>query len=174
MISKNAGKTVQITGLIYKKEIKSKYQILYLKQSQLQSNNQQRKISNTVVYDYTFMDMKLGNSIQVWGEFELFQEARNPGNFDQRFYYAKQGIDGLVKATEIKVVQRNIDLLAEHLAQFREAWSALLKEGAGEEVGGILDSILLGDKGSMDGDMKELYQKTGIGHILAISGVEFL
>ncbi|MGL6202556.1 MAG: DNA internalization-related competence protein ComEC/Rec2 [Lachnospiraceae bacterium] len=171
MISNNAGKTVQITGLIYKKEVKSKYQILYLKQSQLQSYNQRREISNILVYDYTFMNTKLGNSVQVWGELGLFQEARNPGNFDQRFYYAKQGIDGFVKASEIKVVQGDIDELAEFLAQFRAAWSALLKEGAGEEVGGILDSILLGDKSSMDGDVKELYQKTGIGHILAISGL---
>lgn len=171
MISNNAGKTVQITGLIYKKDVKSKYQILYLKQSQLQRNNQRREISNILIYDYTFMDTKLGNSVKVWGELGLFQEARNPGNFDQRFYYAKQGIDGFVRASEIKVVQGKIDELAEFLAQFREAWSALLKEGAGEEVGGILDSILLGDKSSMDGDVKELYQKTGIGHILAISGL---
>jgi predicted membrane metal-binding protein len=33
---------------------------------------------------------------------------------------------------------------------------------------------LLGDKSELDESVKELYQKSGIGHVLAISGVCFL
>jgi len=44
-------------------------------------------------------------------------------------------------------------------------------EAAGEETGGILASMLLAEKSTMDEYTKELYQKTGIGHILAISGL---
>jgi len=171
MVENNISKTVAAVGQLHKKEIKSKYQVLYLKQSQMHSEGQWCKISNIIIYDYTFADIKLGNYIQVRGEVELFQEARNPGNFDQRFYYAKQGIYGLVKAVDIKVIREETDVLAEKLARLREAWGALLYESAGEEAGGILDSVLLGNKGSMDEQVKELYQKCGIGHILAISGL---
>ena len=44
----------------------------------------------------------------------------------------------------------------------------------GEEKGAILSGILLGDKSSMEPETKELYQKNGIAHLLAVSGVCFL
>ena len=36
--------------------------------------------------------IKLGNQIQIQGELSYFEEARNPGNFDQKIYYEKQGL----------------------------------------------------------------------------------
>jgi len=41
----------------------------------------------------------------------------------------------------------------------------------GEQEGAVLSAVLLGEKGGMDPELKELYQKNGIGHILAISGL---
>lgn len=42
----------------------------------------------------------------------------------------------------------------------------------GEQDGKTLAAILLGEKSGMDQEMKELYRVSGIGHILAISGVK--
>ncbi len=44
-------------------------------------------------------------------------------------------------------------------------------EAMGEKDGNTLSAILLGEKSGMDPEMKELYQVSGIGHILAISGL---
>ena len=37
--------------------------------------------------------------------------------------------------------------------------------------GGILAAMVLGEKAGMDSEVKELYQKSGISHLLAISGL---
>ena len=34
-----------------------------------------------------------------------------------------------------------------------------------------MSAILIGDKSELDEEIKDLYQKSGIGHILAISGL---
>ena len=44
----------------------------------------------------------------------------------------------------------------------------------GARHGNSMSAILLGEKSELDAQMKALYQKSGIGHILAISGVCFL
>ena len=38
----------------------------------------------------------------------------------------------------------------------------------------MLSAILLGEKSGLDLEMKKLYQKNGLGHLLAISGVKTL
>ena len=37
-----------------------------------------------------------------------------------------------------------------------------------------MESLLLGEKSGLDGEIRELYQKNGIIHVLAISGVKTL
>lgn len=43
-----------------------------------------------------------------------------------------------------------------------------------ETTAGVLSSMLLGDKSYLDDEIKDLYQVSGISHILAISGVKTL
>ena len=45
--------------------------------------------------------IKLGNQIQIQGELSYFKEARNPGNFDQKFYYEKQGLHASIWAKKL-------------------------------------------------------------------------
>ena len=41
----------------------------------------------------------------------------------------------------------------------------------GKTHGAMLSAILLGEKSGLDPEMKKLYQKNGLGHLLAISGL---
>lgn len=40
-----------------------------------------------------------------------------------------------------------------------------------EQESGMMKAMILGQKGSLDKEMKELYQRNGIAHLLAISGL---
>lgn len=51
---------------------------------------------------------------------------------------------------------------------------ASVAQSLGEENGGIMSAVLLGEKSGLNAGLKELYQKNGIGHILAISGLHLL
>lgn len=112
-----------------------------------------------------------GNRIQVRGEISVFEEARNPGNFDQKLYYEKQGISASMWTENYTVLGQKEAWLGEHLAQLRRSWKELLVRHLGDKAGNSMSAILLGDKSELDQDVKKLFSKCGIGHILAISGL---
>mgnify|MGYP000367473418 CR=1 FL=1 len=50
--------------------------------------------------------IKLGNQIQIQGELSYFEEARNPGNFDQKIYYEKQGLHASIWAKNCRITDQ--------------------------------------------------------------------
>lgn len=162
-IKKQAGKEVQITGQVYQIEVRESYQILYLILS--------KKPSRILVYDDAKQPVQIGNKVNVKGELSLFEEARNPGNFDQKFYYEKQKIGAFLWAEALRVTDRESNPLKQGLYELRQKWKRILIDAAGEEDGGALAAILLGEKQGMDREIRELYQVNGIAHVLAISGL---
>lgn len=115
--------------------------------------------------------IKIGNRISVEGTPSLFERARNPGNFDQQAYYARQGIGLLLWADHARILSFETDGLRQFLVQLRLTWKTMLIRQMGEYYGGTMSAILLGDKSGLDEEMKKRYQKNGIGHLLAISGL---
>ena len=157
-------KTLEITGQVYKKTNTSNYQVLYLKNNSISD-------SKILVYDETFTEIPIGKSITIRGTLGFFEQARNPGNFDQALYYARQEIYGYVWCNEVLEINGESHELMESLYQFKTKWKAMLMDSLGEKDGALLSAMLLGEKSEMDAEIKELYQKAGIGHILAISGL---
>ena len=162
-IKKQAGKEVQITGQVYQIEVRESYQILYLILS--------KRTARILVYDDAKQSVQIGNKVNVKGELSLFEEARNPGNFDQKFYYEKQKIGAFLWAEALRVTDRESNPLKQGLYELRQKWKRILIDAAGEEDGGALAAILLGEKQGMDREIRELYQVNGIAHVLAISGL---
>ena len=157
-------KTLEITGQVYKKTNTSNYQVLYLKNNSISD-------SKILVYDETFTEIPIGKKITIRGSLGFFDKARNPGNFDQELYYARQKVYGYVWCKEILEICGEPNLLLEELYQFKLKWKTTLTDALGKKNGALLSAMLLGDKSEMDAEIKELYQKAGIGHILAISGL---
>ncbi len=62
-------------------------------------------------------------------------------------------------------------VLPNGILRFRVWAVARLKLLAGEEDGSIFAAMLLGDKNGMPEEIRELYQKNGIAHLLAVSGL---
>lgn len=162
---------VLLQGQVYKKTNTTNIQILYLKNNSLIHEGKTYQESNILIYDDTFLEIPIGKTICVRGTAKGFQKARNPGNFDQQFYYAKQNIYGFVWSEEIVSASGEADWLFEQLHQIRQAWNTILLENMSEENGTVLSAMLLGEKSHMDADLKEQYQRAGISHVLAISGL---
>lgn len=57
------------------------------------------------------------------------------------------------------------------MSDIREKTAEQILAYLGEEKGGVLCSMMLGDRAYMDEEVRENYQKSGIGHLLAISGL---
>ena len=101
----------------------------------------------------------------------MFKSATNEGEFDRARFYRSQGIDFSVNADSIKTSADKHAWYYHRLEKLRDTLSASLLEVTDETTAGVLSSMLLGDKSYLDDEIKDLYQVSGISHILAISGL---
>lgn len=166
------GTPLALTGTVSRIEEKEKVTAVFLDDNAVSASGQQISEPKLLVYfnpDEIQTKVNIGNVIQVEGEISLFDCARNPGNFDQKAYYQRQGIHVLVWAEKIKISSEDRDEVRVFLTHLRTRWKNLLTEYLGEYYGNTMSAILLGDKSGLDEEMKKLYQKNGIGHLLAIN-----
>lgn len=168
-IGRRAKTTVE--GTVCRREIRPDYQLLYLEDNIVHLKNQIYHEPKILVYLKTENQPRIGNRIEIQGEGKTFEEARNPGNFNQKLYYQKQNMHVSVWSEEMKVLDTGIYRVREGLTQVREKWKALLIDSMGSYYGNSMSAILLGDKSELDPELKSVFQKSGIGHILAISGL---
>ena len=166
---------VLLKGRVYRKEDKEKYQVLYLKDNSVKSYQQSLKESKMIVYDEHRQRADIGDVLLIEGEISFFEHARNPGNFDSKLYYQRQGIHGRVWASSVERQRgqppAQYEKIKNQMYEFRQEWKKRLCAELGEKDGNTLSAMLLGEKGQMDEEVRELYQANGIGHILAISGL---
>lgn len=165
------GVEVTLIGQVYGKEQASDYNILYLRNNSIIYQEQIVQEPYMLIYENSGQETYLGNTVKVSGRLSFFEKERNPGGFSQKDYYRMRKIAAYIWSEELVCMDDKKFWLRETLGNVRIRWRNLLLDYAEEEDGGILCAILLGDKGQMDTDMKELYQINGIAHILAISGL---
>ncbi len=113
----------------------------------------------------------MGSLVIMQGTFYSFSHASNPGEFDSAEYYRLTDQQGRLMQAECIVSGGGQDEFREGLYQIREYLSLLVDACYDEEDASVMKAMLLGEKGTIDRDVKSLYQKNGIIHILAISGL---
>ena len=115
--------------------------------------------------------LKIGQQIILEGTFSHFATATNPGEFDVQRYYAAKGIGGRVRKSQILAVGETYSCLRELLYQCRFVLHDRLAEVFPAKEASVMQTLLLGEKEELDAEVKALYQKNGIAHILSISGL---
>lgn len=116
-------------------------------------------------------NLLIGSRIAVSGEIASFSQSRNPGNFDYRAYYRSQGIDGRLYGESAVLLADTRYPFANFLASIRRIGKKRILAAAEERDAGIFCAVVLGDKKALDSQVKDLYQRNGIAHLLAISGL---
>ena len=162
---------VLVLGEVYLTEQKAKVQAIYLKNNSIRCKDASFYENRILIYTDPEIQVQIGNIIQVSGEADFFDTARNPGNFDQKLYYQRMDIHGLIWADAVVVKDGRASVLLQALSDFRQEWKEMLVRYMGERDGQTLAAMMLGEKSGMDPEIKSMYQATGIGHILAISGL---
>lgn len=125
-----------------------------------------------LVYLYTEdgEPVRIGDKVSFNGRVEYFDMPRNNGEFDSLSYYESKNIRFKVYSESINVLHRSKLPIGETLRQVREKIASNMNKYMPENFG-ILKGIMLGDKSDIDELEKSLYQRGGISHILAISGL---
>ena len=78
---------------------------------------------------------------------------------------------GFVWCQEIISISGRENHFLEGLQELRTRWQQTIVSNMSEENGAVLSAMLLAEKSEMDGELKEQYQKNGLSHLLAISGL---
>lgn len=117
------------------------------------------------------VSVRIGSRVMVAGRLRSFSEATNPGQFDQRAYYAVQKLYFSVEEASLCKISADYDRLRDFLYRIRLAGSRKLDAYLSEEDAGILRAMLLGDRSGLAETDRLLFTQSGISHILAISGV---
>lgn len=126
-------------------------------------------IEDAVVYSDT--EYSRGDTVQVQGSAELFEEPDNPGEFNTKKYYESLKIKYRIYAEEITLLKKNdnpIYFLADRVA---DRINSTFYKIADEKSASVFAAMLLGNKNELDDDISDLFSACGIGHILAISGL---
>lgn len=127
------------------------------------------------------LSLLIGNKVTVKGRLNVFDTARNPGNFDSKKYYMSLGVFGFVKESKTTVMDCDYDFICQNLYEVRVKIQKILfgicnyfKGTLGfieNKKESIYNAIILGNKADIDYEVKELYSINGMAHILAISGL---
>ena len=186
-------------GTVEKKEQKNQKAVIYLKNVSIIGNttsaekdiqkcrgfilylSTENEVKNNLVTDSIVTDKKsgidsvrLGARIKVSGKLRKFEPAENEGQFDARSYYMIRGYEGSLTQTVIVKQSADDSKVQKTLYQLRERTKQIFSDHMSAEKAGILQALVLGDKTSLDTEVKELYQNAGISHILSLSGVKML
>jgi len=123
-----------------------------------------------------------GDRIEAFGTLRPFPPPGNPGEFDRATYARVLGQAGMLRAPQrelVTVLESRRTSLRDHLAHAREvlrrrasAWIAddVSPDRRGERDA-LIASLLLGERGAELTELNETFRRTGMSHILAISGM---
>ncbi|MCQ2082077.1 MAG: DNA internalization-related competence protein ComEC/Rec2 [Lachnospiraceae bacterium] len=135
-------------------------------------------ITKEITYEGVLLQLKskeklphLGQRIEVSGKVSYFTKATNDGQFDERTYYKTEGMDFKLKSVSIKNRSSDYSRIRDALWILRKNIGTKIDEALPEDEASIMKTMLLGDKEDLDEEKKSLYQRTGIAHVLAISGL---
>lgn len=163
-------KQITITGKIAKKEIKNDQIIYYLKNATTQIQNRLITCQEALIYDDT-EQYPIGTNIQVEGDIRPFRRAANQGNFHEQNFYKSKNIWLALNADQIISLNPIKPTITEQLWQLKKKIHKVYAKHLPEEQAGVLSMMTIGEKSLLDPEIKSLYQRSGISHILAISGL---
>ena len=113
----------------------------------------------------------LGSGVEGEGVRKDFYIAANPGQFDEKEYNYSQGILIRLKNVRVDHIKKPMLRIRQGLYEFRKKASVIISHYINDRYYSMATAMLLGEKSEIDKELKELYQRNGIAHLLAISGL---
>jgi len=116
----------------------------------------------------------MGDRIVFSGRMKSIKNFNNPGGFDYKRYMAFRKVFGTayVSTQKLTLLKRNSETgISMIIANARRKISDLIDQtGQGQEQG-VLKALIVGNRNSISKDLREAFNRAGIGHLLAISGL---
>ena len=116
-----------------------------------------------------------GDRVQLRGEVGLPPGQRNPGGFDYAAYLSRRGTCCTMyvgRPSDVAVVSRDRPILTDIVVETRTYVRRQIQRYVPSERGrAVLHALLLGDRSRITDNQRERFARTGLMHLLAVSGL---
>ncbi len=125
----------------------------------------------TVLFFPKGVHLKEGNCILLKGKFRLLQEPETDYQFNYRYHYWGKMVFFSMSVSSSRYIMVIGRKHLGFLSELRHRISTFVKEHMEEDTAALLLSVTVGDRGSLSDNVRRLFYRLGLGHILAISGL---
>ncbi len=117
-----------------------------------------------------------GDSMQLRVRLRRPEPSRNPGTFDYRSYLARMGIYGTAKVRRAEQIVhirsgKGSRFWKQVILPIRKSVRRSVERNLSGAPAGLLKGLLLGEKRSVPEEVRETFTRSGVNHVLAVSGL---
>lgn len=116
-------------------------------------------------------DISPGMYINARGTPSELSESTNPGGYSEKSSYGSKGYKYKLEDAEVEAASGRKDLLLYALGRVSYCMSTGYDRVTDEETAGVLKAMILGDRSDIDTEIRDIYQQSGVIHILVVSGL---
>jgi competence protein ComEC len=115
-----------------------------------------------------------GDRVVFRSRLRAIRNLNNPGGFNYQRYMAFKGIwrTAYTQGNRLEVVQKKGSKgLPQQLYGARRALAALIDRAGNGSSAAVLKALIIGDRAAIPSKLRDTFNRAGVGHILAISGL---
>lgn len=169
-------KNISVTGIVTDISFSDEEYQIILKNPKVifKENGTVRTCTSVGLKIFSASGCSFGDLIRAEGTLSPCKKATNEGQYDSYSHNIIRGIDAYFYADGITVLSGGEGFVY-HIENFLYELSVKFRAGIStvfpNKEAGILTAMLTGERGELEEDIRELYSKVGIAHILSISGL---
>jgi len=119
--------------------------------------------------------LKPGERIRFPAKVKEFKNFNNPGSFDYRFYMKNRGLSFLATVSDGRYVvpmgEGDLGLAGRTLEKIRGPLRRFFIERLSDTISPIYSALILGERQGLTPELREPFNRSGVGHIMAVSGL---
>jgi competence protein ComEC len=166
-----------VTGVVISAPVVTRYRQRFIIETECLGMNASRTVATgklKVSLSGKEPELNIGDRILFVGRIRPIRSFQNPGGFDYNRYMAFKGVFAAAtgQGEAVRVLDKSVAAGAAALvAPVRSSVAERIDAAVGGDAAGILKALVLGDRSGVPDRVRGDFQRAGIGHLLAISGL---
>ena len=148
------------------------YKSVALRASEIEHENENMLLLAYINTEALGAELNIGDELYLSGNIENFS---SDDSFDSKSYYTSRGYSGIINDIDNVELTKNKSLTVMGVfSSLRTNAAKRISEFVNPRVGGLISSLILGERATLDGDIKLSFTRMGAAHILALSGMHLV
>ncbi len=124
-----------------------------------------------IAWVYRDVDIGIGDQVVIRGRLE---KPAASGAFNPAIYLRAEDITGLIHSATVRSHSPAGPSFLSWLGRIRASASSILDQFLPQPAAGLARGVLLGERGGLDRDLRDSFARTGLMHLIAISGLNMV